>query len=89
MDGKRGSAHRGETRGGRDSEKRLAVALLVVWTGAWGVLGRWLRVRKKCSSGTWMWLRKAFPSPAPSAAPFTRPAMSVTWRYAEGRGAGG
>ena len=40
------------------------------------------RHRWKMASHALMWERKALPSPCPSEAPFTRPAMSVTLRNA-------
>ena len=41
-----------------------------------------LRQRWNIASQALMWERKAFPRPWPSEAPFTRPAMSVTFRKA-------
>lgn len=41
-----------------------------------------LRVMWKMASQALMWERKALPSPCPEWAPFTRPAMSTTFRKA-------
>lgn len=40
------------------------------------------RHRWKIPSHALIWERKAFPKPCPSAAPFTRPAISTTFKYA-------